>query len=130
MDHRHAGLACAADTLWRVDRCDETAGEMMAFAGAVVTIAALVPATCYALRRFSDSATPGVVVAAAAAVGAVVGCYGLACEDCREQAASLLTVFGWSTVFHISVGAAVWCAVVPDCNSGRQLVVVGWSWRP
>ena len=23
-----------------------------------------------------------------------------------------------------------WCVVAPDCNSGHQLVLVGWSWCP
>ena len=80
--------------------------------------------------------TGWVIAGLVAFAGLVVGCYGTACEDCETQTSNLLMVwsetpsrdiscwchpltvflicvldqiFGWSTVFHVTVGMATWC---------------------
>ena len=63
----------------------------------------------------------------------------------QQKASMAQTIDGWTPGgptdhacvevlqrFHSSLDAfrnQQWC-VVPDCNSGHQLVVVGWSWCP
>ena len=89
--------------------------------------------------------TGWVIAGLVAFAGLVVGCYGTACEDCETQTSNLLMVwsetpsrdiscwchpltvflicvldqiFGWSTVFHVTVGMATWCPP-PQHSAGR-----------
>ena len=43
----------------------------------------------------------------------------------RRRVVALALAIGFFT----NAASALWC-VVPDCNSGHQLVLVGWSWCP